>query len=113
MTVLPPAGTRTGSAPDTDTWVVIGLNTPAGFWVTIVLVTEVWTRVAAPAVGERLGLAVVTRGPLGLKLTAAMAGVAGARAPPPGSAVPGLGVVLELTGVGCRLTGLELTGVTF
>ena len=42
------------------------MNTPAGFWVTIVLVTAV-----AP-VGERADLAVVTRGPVGLKLTAAM-----------------------------------------
>ena len=47
------------------TWVVMGLNTPAGFWMTIVLVTE-------GAGGDNVGLAVVTRGPLGLKLTAAM-----------------------------------------
>ena len=49
----------------TLTWVVMGLNTPAGFWVTMVLVTE-------GAGGDNVGLAVVTRGPLGLKLTAAM-----------------------------------------
>ena len=42
----------------------MGLNTPAGFWVTIVLVT------AVDPVGERAGLVVVTRGPVGLKLNA-------------------------------------------
>ena len=41
------------------------MNTPAGFWVTMVLV-------APGPVGERAGLAVVTSGPLGLKLTAAI-----------------------------------------
>ena len=56
VTVLWPPGTLTGRAPltglglratgasVTDTWVVMGLNTPAGFWVTMVLVTELWTR---------------------------------------------------------------------
>ena len=44
----------------------------------MVLVTEVGTTAVAPPVGDSVGLAVVTRGPLGLKLTAAMAGLAGA-----------------------------------
>ena len=78
MVTLPPGGTLTGRLPlalllgfratgwpDTATWVVIGLNTPAGFCVTMVLV-------APGPVGERAGLAVVTSGPLGLKLTAAI-----------------------------------------
>ena len=100
----PPAGTRTGTeppptglglratgAPDTDgTWVVMGLKTPAGFWVTMVLVTAV-----PPApVGDRMGLAEVTRGPVGRKLTAAIAGVLVAT----GRTVPGLGV--EVRGLG-------------
>ena len=42
----------------------------------MVLVTEVGTTAVAPPVGDSVGLAVVTRGPLGLKLTAAMAGLA-------------------------------------
>ena len=41
----------------------------------MVLVTEVGTTAVAPPVGDSVGLAVVTRGPLGLKLTAAMAGL--------------------------------------
>ena len=54
------------------------MNTPAGFWVTIVLVAPL------DPVGETVGLAVVTRGPLGLKLTAAI----GTRGPPgPGPAL--------------------------
>ena len=69
------AGTLTGraglgfnatGAPVTLTWVVMGLMTPAWFWVTIVLVTDDGAGV------DNVGLAVVTRGPLGLKLTAAM-----------------------------------------
>ena len=96
---------RATGAPVTDTWVVMGLNTPAGFWVTMVLVTELCTRLTAPgAVGERLGLAVVTRGPLGLKLTAAIV----TRAPATGSTVPGLGAGLEV-----KLTGLEIAGFPF
>ena len=107
VTVLWPAlCTRTGTAPltglgfsatgapDTDTWVVIGLNTPAGFWVTMVLVTEpgVWTRVTAVAapVGESVGRAVVTRAVLGLKLTAAMV----ALGPATPSTAPGLGTAV-------------------
>ena len=79
----PPGGTLTGRLPlplllglratgwpDTATWVVIGLNTPAGFCVTMVLV-------APDPVGERAGLAVVTSGPVGLKLTAAIGTRAG------------------------------------
>jgi len=100
---------RATGAPVTDTWVVMGLNTPAGFWVTMVLVTELWTRLTVPeAVGERLGRAVVTRGPLGLKLTAAMAGATETLAPATGSTVPGLGAGLEV-----RLTGLEIAGFPF
>ena len=84
IVTLPPGGTLTGRLPvlllglratcwpDTATWVVMGLNTPAGFCVTIVLVAPL------DPVGETVGLAVVTRGPLGLKLTAAM----GTRGPP-------------------------------
>ena len=71
------------------------------------MVTELWTRLTVPeAVGERLGLAVVTRGPLGLKLTAAMGGATETLAP--GSTVPGLGAGLEV-----RLTGLEIAGLPF
>ena len=85
------------------------MNTPAGFWVTMVLVTELWTRLTFPeAVGERLGRAVVTRGPLGLKLTAAIAGATETLAPATGSTVPGLGEGLEV-----RLTGLEIAGFPF
>ena len=64
-------GFRATGWPETTeaTWVVMGLNTPAGFWVTMVLVAPV---------GETAGLAVVTRGPLGLKLTTAL----GTRGPP-------------------------------
>ena len=59
------------------------MKTPAGFWVTMVLVTE-------GAGGDNVGRAVVTRGPLGLKLTAAI-GAADLTVPkaPPLLAAPG------------------------
>lgn len=83
MDTLCPAGTLTGivlltvglralGCPGMDTWVVMGLNIPAGFCVTIVLV-PVCTRVTAPpAVGETIGRVWVTRGPVARKDTAAI-----------------------------------------
>ena len=83
METLCPAGTLTGIVlltvglramgwPGTDIWVVMGLNIPAGFCVTIVLV-PVWTRVTPPpAVGETIGRVWVTKGPVGRKDTAAI-----------------------------------------
>ena len=76
---LCPIGTRTGTGaaftvfwPVADTWVVMGLKMPAGFWVTIVLV-PVCTRVTPPAVGEmRAGRGVLIMGPAGRKETAAI-----------------------------------------
>ena len=91
-------GLRATAWPDTVTWVVIGLKTPAGFCVTMVLVT------AVDPVGERAGLAVVTRGPVGLKLTAAM----GTRAAPCTLDCAGCWLVCIRRMLGAR----SVTGVT-
>jgi len=70
--VLVTLGLRATGWPGMETWVVMGLNIPAGFWVTMVFV-PVCTRVTpTPAVGDTRGRVWVTRGPVGRNDTAAI-----------------------------------------
>ena len=70
--VLVTVGLRATGCPGMETWVVMGLNIPAGLWVTIVFVPVCTIVTPAPAVGETRGLVWVTRGPVGRNETAAM-----------------------------------------